>query len=160
MTEKITRILVVDGSTVSRQILSRILRDEMTNIEVDSCKTGADAIKKMQDIDYDLITTALLLPDMDGFMLAERIRACPQLDDCILIVLSSAGQTENQVRRQELRIAHYLIKPVNPRQVLMVITRLLEGDRIRQQRLSRDFVTRSRLCRWLPRLRSSCSTAR
>src|SRR5690606_8480695 len=41
-------------------------------------------------------------------------------------------------------IADYLIKPVNPRQVLMVVTRLLEGDRIRQQRLSRDFVTRFR----------------
>src|SRR6266550_4626927 len=38
----------------------------------------------------------------------------------------------------------YLVKPVHPRQVLSVVTRLLEGDRIRQQRLARDFVTRFR----------------
>ena len=75
MTEKITRILVVDGSTLSRQILSRILRDEITNIEVDSCKSGADAIAKMQTKTYDLITTALLLPDMDGLELCRKIRA-------------------------------------------------------------------------------------
>lgn len=74
MAEKITRILVVDGSTVSRQILSRILRDEMTNIEVESCKTGKAAIQKMQDNVYDLITTALLLPDMDGLALCRKIR--------------------------------------------------------------------------------------
>ena len=36
------------------------------------------------------------------------------------------------------------MKPVHPRQVLTVVTRLLEGDRIRQQRLSRDFATRFR----------------
>ena len=41
-------------------------------------------------------------------------------------------------------ISDYLIKPVNPRQILSVVTRLLEGDRIRQQRLSRDFATRFR----------------
>src|SRR2546427_8804957 len=37
-----------------------------------------------------------------------------------------------------------LVKPVHPRQVLSVVTRLLEGDRIRQQRRARDFVTRFR----------------
>ena len=43
-----------------------------------------------------------------------------------------------------VQIADYLVKPVHPRQILSVVTRLLEGDRIRQQRLSRDFVTRFR----------------
>jgi len=38
----------------------------------------------------------------------------------------------------------YLVKPLQPRQVLSVVTRLLEGDRIRQQHLSREFVTRFR----------------
>src|SRR3989442_12083907 len=42
------------------------------------------------------------------------------------------------------QIDDYLVKPVHPRQVLSVVTRLLEGARIRQQRLARDFVTRFR----------------
>ncbi len=74
MTEKTTRILVVDGSTVSRQILSRILRDEMTQVEVDSCKSGKDAIQKLKENRYDLITTALMLPDLDGLALCRYIR--------------------------------------------------------------------------------------
>ncbi|MDH5370224.1 MAG: response regulator, partial [Gammaproteobacteria bacterium] len=74
MAEKITRILVVDGSTVSRQILSRILQDEMTQIEVDNCKTGEQAIQKLQENNYDLVTMALMLPDMDGLALCRHIR--------------------------------------------------------------------------------------
>lgn len=74
MADKITRVLVVDGSTVSRQILSRILRDEMSQVEVDSCKTGAETAQKIRENDYDLITTALMLPDMDGLALCRDIR--------------------------------------------------------------------------------------
>jgi two-component system cell cycle response regulator len=74
MAEKITRILVVDGSTVSRQILSRILQDEITQVEVDNCKTGKEAIQKLQENSYDLVTMALMLPDMDGLALCRHIR--------------------------------------------------------------------------------------
>lgn len=75
MPKKTSRILVVDGSTVSRQILSRILNDEMTQIEVDSCKTGKAALQKLEENKYDLVTTALMLPDMDGLALCRNIRS-------------------------------------------------------------------------------------
>src|SRR6266853_3015688 len=51
---------------------------------------------------------------------------------------------EQMPGRRGLEVDDYLVKPVQPRQILSVITRLLEGDRIRQQRLARDFVTRFR----------------
>ena len=75
MPEKITRILIVDGSTVSRQILARILQSEIAQVEVDNCKTGKEAIQKLQENRYDLVTTALLLPDMDGLELSRNIRS-------------------------------------------------------------------------------------
>ena len=74
MNEKTTRILVVDGSTVSRQILSRILQEEIEHVEVDSCKGGEEAIQKFEKNNYDLITTALMLPDIDGLALCRNIR--------------------------------------------------------------------------------------
>lgn len=88
MDEKITRILVVDGSTVSRQILSRILEEEMTEIEVDSCKSGDDVLQKLQKNQYDLITTALLLPDMDGLALCRHIRSTSTNQYTPVIVVS------------------------------------------------------------------------
>lgn len=88
MSEQITRIMVVDGSTVSRQILSRILRDEITQIEVTSCKTGTDAIKLLKKNKYDLFTTALMLPDMDGLELSQEIRKSPSHNYTPIIVVS------------------------------------------------------------------------
>lgn len=75
MNKKTTHILVVDGSTVSRQILSRILQGEMENVEVDNCKSGEVAIQKLRENSYDLITTALMLPDIDGLALCRNIRS-------------------------------------------------------------------------------------
>src|SRR6266853_1964601 len=51
---------------------------------------------------------------------------------------------EQMPGRRGIEVDDYLVKPVQPRQILSVITRLLEGDRIRQQRLALDFVTRFR----------------
>lgn len=72
--EKTIRILVVDGSTVSRQILSRILQEEIEHVEVDNCKGGEEAIQKFEENNYDLISTALMLPDIDGLALCRNIR--------------------------------------------------------------------------------------
>lgn len=88
MADKTTRILVVDGSTVSRQILSRILRDEMANVEVENCKDGAEALSKLNKNHYDLITTALLLPDVDGLALCRSIRASSTHQYTPVIVVS------------------------------------------------------------------------
>src|SRR5580704_4055256 len=41
-------------------------------------------------------------------------------------------------------VTEYLVKPVNPRQVLSVVLRILEGPKIRQQAIARSFVERFR----------------
>ena len=88
MADKTTRILIVDGSTVSRQILSRILTSEINEIEVDTCKTGDDALQKLQKNNYDLITMALMLPDMDGLALCRSIRSSKNQKYTPIIVVS------------------------------------------------------------------------
>jgi hypothetical protein len=59
-----------------------------------------------------------------------------------MVTKSEAADTMHEAIGIELD--DYLVKPVNPRQVLTVVTRLIEGDRIREQRLAQEFVTRFR----------------
>jgi CheY-like chemotaxis protein len=66
-----------------------------------------------------------MMPDMDGFQLAERIRQYPQNENCKLILLSSAGQIENSARCQELGVERYLIKPVKQSDLREAIVRIL-----------------------------------
>ncbi|MFP3873674.1 MAG: response regulator [Thiohalophilus sp.] len=74
MSDTLTRIMVVDGSSVSRAILARILRSEIENVEVVTCESGNDAVAQLKNQHFDLVTTALLLSDMDGLALSRAIR--------------------------------------------------------------------------------------
>src|SRR6266403_1006420 len=78
----------------------------------------------------------------DALALLGEIRA---LDPAMPVVMVTQSEEEGTLREAiGIEVDDYLVKPVQPRQILSVITRLLEGDRIRQQRLARDFVTRFR----------------
>ncbi len=92
MTEEKKHILIVDGSAVSRQILSRILCAEIPNVMVDSCKNGEQAMQKIQQNSYDLVTTALMLPDMDGLALCRNIRATARMYIPVIVVSGDADE--------------------------------------------------------------------
>lgn len=88
MKEKKTRIIVVDGSSVTRAILTRILQDEVSNAEIFSCATGAEALTLLEHSKYDLVSTALMLPDMDGLELSRQIRSSKHHSYIPVIVVS------------------------------------------------------------------------
>lgn len=96
-TEK-TRIMVVDGSSVSRAILTRILREEIADAEVIPCESGSDALQKLDEDDYDLVTTALLLPDMDGLDLSRKLRKSKRHHYTPLVVVS--GDADSRLLRE------------------------------------------------------------
>ncbi len=82
------RIMIVDGSKVSREVLASIAEDVIEGAKVDAVSNGADALKQLQQEDYDLVTTALMLPDMDGLDLCRRLRASAEHSFTPLIVIS------------------------------------------------------------------------
>lgn len=90
--------MVVDGSTVSREILARILRDEIENSEVVTCKSGEEALNTLSEKKFDLITTALLLSDMDGLALSRQIRDSKVHNYTPIIVVS--GDADSRLLRE------------------------------------------------------------
>src|SRR4026209_2955330 len=82
------------------------------------------------------------MPGRRGLEIFQDIRAIDHGMPVVMVTKSEEPDTLKDAIGAE--ISDYLVKPVNPRQVLSVVTRLLDGERIRQQRLSRDFATRFR----------------
>ncbi len=81
------RVLVVDGSKVVRQLITRVLASELAGAEVVGCGTGAEAQPLLQEGAFDFITVALRLPDMDGLELARYVReSAPQAYVPIVVV--------------------------------------------------------------------------
>ncbi len=65
------------------------------------------------------------MPEMDGFMLAERIKQDSDLSQIKLIILSSAGRLESKDRCRQLGINHCLMKPVKQSELLDSIVTIL-----------------------------------
>lgn len=74
MNEKQIQILVIDGSEVARTVVSRILQEEMSNVGISTCGSAAEATRLLEEEHFDLITTALMLPDRDGLELIRQVR--------------------------------------------------------------------------------------
>ncbi len=98
MSGKPTRIMVIEGSSVSRAILARTLRDEINNCKVTSVKGGREALALLDVEKFDLITTALLLPDMDGLKLSSKIRKSTSHHYTPVIVVS--GDADDRLLRE------------------------------------------------------------
>lgn len=74
--EKNLKILVIDGSRVSRKVISQILRTEIEaeTMEITAVASAREALDTLARTKFDLITCSILLPDMYGIDLCKAIR--------------------------------------------------------------------------------------
>lgn len=82
------KIVVVEGSAVSREIAARVLREAMEGVEVTICGSGKEAMEALSTHHFDLITTSLLLPDIDGLELCRTVRDSKDHHYTPIIVIS------------------------------------------------------------------------
>jgi signal transduction histidine kinase/CheY-like chemotaxis protein len=108
-------VLVVDDNATNRRILSEMLTGwGMRPTVVDGGVPALGALERALTAGkpFRLAIVDFQMPDIDGFDLAERIKARPELATTMIMMLSSVGQRGDGVRCKELGIASYLTKPV------------------------------------------------
>jgi CheY-like chemotaxis protein len=123
-------------------LTSHIMFLEEQGFRVEPAANGDDALVLLQRQPYGVVLLDEQMPGRRGLELFHAIRAIDGAMPVVMVTKSEEPETLRDAIGAEL--SDYLVKPVNPRQIVSVVTRLLEGDRIRQQRLSRDFTTRFR----------------
>jgi DNA-binding response OmpR family regulator len=127
----------IDGLAAHRRFL------EGQGFTVAQAAHGDDALALLRSQPYSVVLLDEQMPGRRGLELLGEIRA---IDPAMPVVMVTQSEDQGTLREAiGFEVADYLVKPVHPRQVLSVVTRLIEGDRIRQQRLARDFVTRFRI---------------
>ena len=101
------RILVVEDEKRIADFLSRGLQG--AGYAVDTAATGGQALDCVHSADYDLVILDLMLPDMDGMQVLERVRS-RQVGPPVLI-LSARGALDDRVKGLEQGADDYLVKP-------------------------------------------------
>jgi len=111
------RVLIVDDNLTNRRILEGFL--QRMKMVATSVTSGEEALAELDRAHgagkpFDMAILDVLMPGMDGFQLAERIRADDRFDDLVLITLTSAGRPGDGALCEQLHIGSYLLKPITP----------------------------------------------
>jgi CheY-like chemotaxis protein len=110
--------------------------------EVQWATNASDAVEMLRRQPFDLVLLDEQMPGTRGLQALGEMRELAPTLPVVMVTKSEEDGTLREALGQNVR--DYIVKPVNPRQVLTVITRILEGPRIRQQALARRFVERFR----------------
>ena len=133
------RALVVDDNAVNRRILREMLVNwRMSPTVVGSGQAGLDEMLRAAKSGsaYQLVLLDAIMPGMDGFALAEKIKEQPELADATVMMLSSAMPAGSAARCGALGIAGWLTKPVTQSElldaILIAVTAQAESENDRE----------------------------
>ena len=126
------RIAVIDDEAPNRSYLQLLL--STAGYEVQVAAGGNEGVALVEKERPELVILDLMMPEVDGFTVCERIRKGPAGPATQIVVLSALDQAERKIRALELGADDYLVKPVESRELLARIKVTLErADRLRQQ---------------------------
>ena len=119
------RVLVVDDDAVIRQLICVNL--ELEGFDVHTAEDGQDALDKVRDVDPVVVTLDIMMPRLDGWETAARLRADPETAHIKVILLSARAQEADLRRGQGIGVDAYLTKPFDPDELVEAVRRLAKS---------------------------------
>lgn len=105
------RVLIVDDDPHALEILSRLLaREGYACKTADSGQRGLDLLGREP---FDVIVLDVMMPNMDGLQVCERLRANEAFRSIPVILLTAKDDMETRSRGMALGVSEYLTKPLN-----------------------------------------------
>jgi signal transduction histidine kinase len=113
------RILVVDDNADAAESLSVLLG--LLGHRVEVAHDGTAAVQSAAQLSPDLVFLDIGLPGMDGYQVAEALRAHAGLGQGRFIALSGYGTESDKRRSRDAGFVGHLVKPLNPRELPNII---------------------------------------
>jgi CheY-like chemotaxis protein/HPt (histidine-containing phosphotransfer) domain-containing protein len=130
-------VLVVDDNATNRRILEEMLRSwdmAPTVVENGACALAELDRARAMGRPFALVLLDAMMPQMDGFALAEQIQGRPELDGTIVMMLSSADRQGEAARCRTLGLACYLTKPIKQSDLLDAILTARGAPPVRERK--------------------------
>ena len=125
------KALLIDDNTQFTDSVKGFLLSQDRFSEVDTAQDGREALKKLREKTYDVMTLDLIMPNADGLVVLEQMSLLP-LDPAPAVVVISALKNEAMVRRCcALGARYYMVKPVDPDTISKRLLETLEGEPVK-----------------------------
>ncbi len=120
------RILVVDDNKDAAETLGMLLQSLGHEVQVSHDSTQALAV--VQAVPRDVCILDIGLPGMDGYALAQHLRAHPNARAATYIALTGYGGVEDKKRGDGAGFAHYLVKPADLGELVRLLQSVVAGE--------------------------------
>ncbi len=110
------KILIVDDKNIVRDLLTATLKDK--NFEILSASTGCEAIEIARKEKPSLMFLDVMMPEMDGFEVCEKLKTDDNTKDIYIIVLTSINREKEREIAFKAGADDYLTKPFRPLDIL------------------------------------------
>ncbi len=124
-------VLVVEDSAVTRRLFTESL--EHAGYRVVPCETASAAFAQLEaHREVQVVLLDLNLPDQSGMVVLRELRQ--MRPDAICLIVTGYQSTESMVEATELGVDEYLIKPIRPEDLPLVVMRAMLRRRLELQR--------------------------
>jgi DNA-binding NtrC family response regulator len=141
------KLLLVEDELAQRQILEM----ELTKLgnQVVAVETGAEAVMKLEQGEFDVAVTDLKLPDFDGVEVIRRVRQSGS--DIPILVITAYASMKTAIAALQVGATDYLIKPVRIAALARRLQQIDDLDRLqRENRLLRRVIQQDTNSYWFP----------
>ncbi len=121
-----TKVLVVDDEPNIRALLSATLR--LVDFDVRVASTGGEALTEAEQFQPDLVVLDVMLPDLDGFEVARKLRESGQTTP--VLFLTARHSVEDRISGLTIGADDYVTKPFSLEEVVLRIRAILRRARV------------------------------
>lgn len=135
-------ILIVDDNAAGRETLEYMLAKH--NYQLDFATNGKEALKKASEYPPDLILLDVMMPEMDGFEVCQRLRNDPLLSEVPIILITALDDRESRLQGIEAGADDFISKPFDRTELrarVRTITRLNRYRRLLAERTRFEWVS-------------------
>lgn len=120
------RVLLVDDD---KQILNSLrVYLELENYEVYTASNGQEALDKVTEHKPEILVLDIMMPEMDGFEVLEKIKGDDDLSAIPVIMLTAKGQPVDVLKGYKMGASSYMTKPFNLNELVENIELILNPE--------------------------------
>lgn len=119
-----TKILVIDDDTSINELIKINL--ELHGYEVVQAFNGTEGFAKAKQEEPALIVLDVMMPEVDGYTVAQRVRQCDEIADTPIIMLTALSELNDKISGFNIGVDDYLTKPFEIDELVVRVRALLK----------------------------------
>ena len=118
-------ILIIEDDPLQADVVRLLL--EHNGFEAVLAAEGAEGLRKLYEVQPDMVILDLILPQMDGWAVCRRIR---EMSTVPIIIMTSRRSDEEKIKGLRLGADDYVVKPYNPQELVARVSSVLRRTRL------------------------------